>query len=60
MGSKMIKGEGDDMDKVKDIGVIGQRREKTRKENPQKTSQSTKMNKGKKRPYKRVIVLCAH
>ncbi len=56
----MIKGEGDDTDKTKDIGVIGQRREKTRKENPQRTSQNTKMNKGKKRPYKRVIILCAH
>jgi hypothetical protein len=29
MGSKMIKGEGDDMDKAKDMSNIGQRREKT-------------------------------
>jgi len=28
MGSKMIKG-GEDMDRAKDIGVIGQRREET-------------------------------
>lgn len=60
MGSKIIKGEGDDMDKAKDMGVIGQRREKTRKEIPQKITQSAKMNKGKERLYKRVVILCAH
>jgi hypothetical protein len=29
MGSKIIKGEGDYMDKAKDMGVIGQKREET-------------------------------
>jgi hypothetical protein len=33
MGSKMIKG-GEDMDRANDMGVIGQRREETWKENP--------------------------
>jgi hypothetical protein len=30
----MIKGEGDDMGKAEDMGVIGQGREKTSRKNP--------------------------
>jgi hypothetical protein len=30
----MIKGEGDNMGKAKDIGVIGSGKEETQKENP--------------------------
>ncbi len=44
LGSKMIKGEGNNMGMAKDMGVINQGREKTRSENLQKTTQSTKMN----------------
>jgi hypothetical protein len=36
MGSKMIKREGDDMDRAKDMGVIGQRKQETQRENPKK------------------------
>lgn len=47
MESKMIKREVDDMDRAEDMGVIGQRKEETQKEKPQKIMQSVKMNKGK-------------
>jgi hypothetical protein len=39
----MIKGEGNDMGKAKDMGVIGQGREETKRENPQRTMQNAKM-----------------
>jgi hypothetical protein len=34
----MIKGEGNDTGKAKDMGVIDQGREKTRRENPLRTT----------------------
>jgi hypothetical protein len=40
----MINGEGNDMGKAKDMGVIDQGREETRKENPQRTTQNAKMS----------------
>ncbi len=43
----MIKCEVDDMDRAEDMGVIGQRKEETQRENPRKTTQRAKMNKGK-------------
>jgi hypothetical protein len=39
---------------AKDMGVIGQGREKTRRENPWKIMWSAKMSKFKKKPYKRI------
>jgi len=46
MGSKMIKG-GNDMNRAKDMGVIGQKKEETWRENPWRTTQNAKMNKDK-------------
>lgn len=52
----MIKDEGDNMGKAKDMGVISQG-----KENPQRTMQiNVKMNQGKKRYCKRVALAGAH
>ncbi len=53
----MIKGEGDDMGKVEDMGVIGQKKEETQKENPQKITQN-KMSKGKKGPREDHPIVC--
>jgi hypothetical protein len=47
MGSKIIEGEGDDMDKAKDTGVIGQRREKTKRK-PSKNNAKRKNEQGQK------------
>ncbi len=56
----MIKGKGNNMGKVKDMGVINQGREKTRWKNVQRIMRSTKMSIHKKRPSKRVTLTCAH
>jgi hypothetical protein len=40
----MIKNKGDDMGRVEDMGVIGQKKEETRRENLRKTTQSSKMS----------------
>jgi hypothetical protein len=56
----MIKGKGDDMGWAKDMGVIGQKKKKTRKKNPRRIMQNMKMNKSKKKAYKRIALLSAH
>jgi hypothetical protein len=56
----MIKGGGDNMGITKDMDVIGQGREETWRENPWRIMQSVEMSKCKKRPYKRVALVCAH
>jgi hypothetical protein len=40
----MIKNKGDDMGRVEDMGVIGQGKEETQRENLRITTQSSKMN----------------
>jgi hypothetical protein len=40
----MFKGEGNDMGKAKDMSVIGQGREETRRENLRRTTQNAKMS----------------
>jgi hypothetical protein len=40
----MIKGEGDDIGMAKDMGVINQGKEETRRENPQKSTKNMKMS----------------
>jgi hypothetical protein len=56
----MIEGKGNNMGKVKDMGVINQGREKIRWKNVQRTTQSTKINVHKKKPNKRVTLTHAH
>lgn len=48
------------MSKSKDMGVVGQGKEETQTENPQKTMQSAKISKCKKKTYKQITLACAH
>ncbi len=55
----MIKGKGNNMGKA-NMGVVGQGKEKTQRENPQITMQSMKVNKCKERLRKWVALAWAH
>lgn len=48
------------MNKAKNMGVVGQVREKTWRKNIQKIMENKKMNEGKKRPNQWVTMTCAH
>jgi hypothetical protein len=48
------------MGKAKDMGVINQGKEKIGGKNVQKIMLNTKMNKHKKKPNKRITLMCAH
>ncbi len=48
------------MSKVEDMGVIIQRKEKTRTKKVQRIMQNTKMNEHKKKPNKEVTLMHAH
>jgi hypothetical protein len=48
------------MKKVKDMGVIIQKKEKTRRKKVQRIMQNTKMNEHKKKPNKEVTLMHAH
>jgi len=55
-----MKNKRNNMNKVEDMGVIIQRKEKTRRKKVQKIMQNTKMNKHKKKPNKEVTLMHAH
>jgi len=45
---------------AEDVTVIYQQKEKSQRKNNRRSSQGTKMNKGKKRPNEQVNLTCAH
>jgi hypothetical protein len=60
LGNKMIEGKGNNMGKVKDMGVINQGKEKTRWKNVQRTTQSLITIVHQKGPSKRITLTHAH